>query len=158
MKVNTTSYRGKLKKTARVETNDPEQAKFQIALSVEVVPIWEMKPFNRLIVSTPVGQPAAQSITLTNKLTQPVEIVGLRHELGDRAELKLTPLEKGRSYELTLSTAAQQETRYGGKVLLELKGAPIKATDLKIFVHVWSPQKKERPIVIQPSSPPAKGH
>lgn len=143
LETKTDTYQGRIKKTARVESNDPDRPTLTIALKAEVMPIFKVKPFNQVVISTPVGKPVSQKMTLTFSLEEPVELTGLSHQLGDLIQTELTTIEAGRVYEITVSADARQERRAKGSIRLDLRNAPIKAAHLQLVVNVWRPKKAD---------------
>ena len=140
----TDSFQGQIKKTAQVESNDPDRPVLTIALKAEVVPIFKAEPFNQIVLSTPVGKPVSQKVTLTVNLDQPVEITGLSHDLGDLIQAELTTIEAGRVYEITVFAEARQEKRAKGSLHLDLSNAPIKAAHLQLVVNLWRPKEADQ--------------
>ncbi|MBW2617412.1 MAG: hypothetical protein JRC92_00870 [Deltaproteobacteria bacterium] len=143
LETKTDTYQGQIKKTARVESNDPDRPALTITLKALVMPIFKVEPFKQIVLSTPVGKPVSQKVTLTFSLEEPVEITGLSHQVGDLIQTELTTIEAGRVYEITVSTDARQEKRAKGSIRLEFRNAPIKAAHLQLVVNVWRPKKAD---------------
>lgn len=119
-----------------------------------ILPLFEGKPWNRLVVSTPLGRKASQTITLTNQLDHPINIVSLGHNLGTMVKVNLETVQEGQVYMLTLATEAERGGRIEGRIHLNLEGAPSKSMDVLAFVHVWEPKMrviKKKPQASQPN-------
>lgn len=142
--MDTKTYQGRIKKTARVETNDPDRPVLKIALSAEVEPLFKAEPFDQIVLSTPVGKPVSQKVRLTFSLEEPVEITGLSHDLGDLIQAELTTIEAGRVYEITVSADARQEKRAKGSLSLNLRNAPLQMAHLWLVVNIWPPKKADQ--------------
>jgi hypothetical protein len=127
-----------------VETNVPDKAKFDLILRVDVKPIFQIKPWARVALSTSQGKPAQQVLTLTNRLEDPVELTGL--ELGKLEgfmEAELITVEKGRAYELRVKTDAAVPLNKNGYVKLSMSGVVVKELDIFTTLNVWKPAKKK---------------
>ncbi len=140
LEVQTERLSGKIHKTARVKTNDPQRAEFHITVRGEVRPVFQLTPQAQLILTTPLGRPASQTLTLTNTLPEPVEIVGFEDNVGHGVEIKLDMVEKGRSYKLTMSTQAKEEALITRFLNLSLKNGPVPGIRVPIHVKVWIPK------------------
>lgn len=142
-----------MKKTATVDSNDPKNPRINLVLNVDVIKIFKGKPFDRLFISTPVGKPVVQTITLTNVLNDPIEITGLDMKVPD-LDVSYQEIEKGKVYQITLKTKAEATVRRYALAKLALKGAPVEAVDLPVYLNVWKPRPKNKTSgVRQPVSP-----
>lgn len=142
-----------MKKTATVDSNDPKNPRINLVLNVDVIKIFKGKPFDRLFISTPVGKPVVQTITLTNVLNDSIEITGLDVNVSD-LDISYREIEKGKVYEVTLKTKAEATVRRYAAAKLVLKGGPVEAVDLPVYLNVWEPRpKKNVSGVRQPVSP-----
>ena len=144
IKFKTAGYKGRVRKSAIVETNDPEKAKFDLILRVDVKPIFQIKPWARVALSTSQGKPAQQVLTLTNSLEEPVELTGL--ELGKLKgfiEAELITVEKGRAYELLVKTNAAVPMNKNGFLKLAMTGVVVKELDIFTTLNIWKPAKKK---------------
>jgi hypothetical protein len=146
-----TGYQGRVRKSAMVWTNDPDEERFEVILRADIRPIFQIKPWRRVHLSTPVGQTATQTLTLLNLLDKPVEITGLDNPLEDLVELELITVEKGRAYELKATAKAGKRIRKGGYIKFKLTGVPVEDYKLLVFLDVWDPKtRKIRPRTIKP--------
>lgn len=156
LETNTSDFNGPIRKDAEVETNDPNLPKVNLIMEANILPLFEGKPWNRLVVSTPLGRKASQTITLTNKLATPVMITGLTHSLGKMVKVDLETVQEGQVYMLTLAIEGTAVGRIDGRIHLHLAGAPSKTMDVLAYVHVWVP--KMRVIKAKPNqTKPNKG-
>ena len=148
MKFNTSGYKGRVRKSVVVETNDPIKAKFDLILRVDVQPVFQIKPWARVALSTPLGKPAKQVLTLTNLLKEPVELTGV--DLGilkGFLEVELVTLEKGRAYELVARTKAEVPLAKNGYLKLAMSGVSVKELGVFATVVVWKPPEKKNTAV-----------
>jgi len=144
MNVKTQGYRGRTRKMATVESNDPNMPKAVIRVSAQVEPVIMFAPFNKLVLTTTVGKPARQEITLTNLFTKPVEVVEVQHNLGDQVKTELVIQEKGKVYKVVVSTTAERKARLSGWLRFVLRNAPASYTSMRAYLHVWEPKEKEK--------------
>ncbi len=144
LQVNTKGLKGRLTKRAQVETNDPDRARFHLTLTMDLQPVFKLKPWKRLLISTPVGKPARQSVTLTRTelVAEPIKVVKVDHNLGQTAEVDLETVVEGKVYKLTLSTPAAEEIRRAGFIQLFLSGGPAEVFEVLAQVNVWAPKSK----------------
>ena len=77
-----------------------------------------------------------QSVELTSNLTEPIELAGLGHSFGNDAVVMIEPVEAGRKYRLTLKALATKDMFAGGRITLDLKGAPVENFILTGFIEV----------------------
>ena len=106
-----------------------------------------------MFISTPVGKPVVQTITLTNMLQEPIEITDLAVKVAD-LDVSYKEIEKGRVYQVTLKTKAEATVRRYGLASLSLKGGPVSKVDLPVYLNVWKPRpKKNVSNVRQPVKP-----
>lgn len=151
---NTSGYKGRIRKSALVETNDPEKAKFDLILRVDVNPIFTIKPWARVAISTSQGKPAKQILTLTNRLEQPVELSDLKLGLlKGFLEAELKTVEKGRAYELVVETKADLPMIKYGYLKMSMSGVPVEELGIFATVNVWKPADKKKRQSIVPKSP-----
>ncbi len=144
IKFNTSGYRGRVRKSALVETNDPNKARFDLILRVDVNPIFNIKPWARVAISTSQGKPAKQVLTLTNRLEQAVDLTGLELcLLKGFVQAELITVEKGRAYELVVQTQADVPLIKNGFLKLAMTGVPVKELGIFATVNVWKPAKKK---------------
>lgn len=144
IKFNTSGYKGRIRKSVLVETNDPKKARFDLIMRVDVSPIFQIKPWARVALSTSLGKPAKQILTLTNRLEKPVELTGL--DLGilkGFIEAELITVEKGRAYELVVKTKAEVPLTKNGYLKLTMSGVPVKELGVFTTVVVWKAAKKK---------------
>ncbi|MFH1091061.1 MAG: hypothetical protein V1742_05770 [Pseudomonadota bacterium] len=134
--VNTSGYKGQIRESALVQTNDPKNSKRLIEIILLVTPTFSTQPVDRLIIQTAVGKPADISAELTSNLPTPVEVKGVGHSFGDEAEVKLETIEPGRKYRVTLTAHAKKKFRLSGWVTLDLKGASSRPFALQAFIEV----------------------
>ncbi|MBW1713932.1 MAG: DUF1573 domain-containing protein [Deltaproteobacteria bacterium] len=142
VKVNTAGYKGPVRKSVRVETNDPHNTRLRLYLEAQVTPVFSVKPWRRVYISTPQGKAAVQTLTLTNVLDRPVEITGLYHDLRGLMEAQLVTVDKGWKYELVVKAGAEIRTRQSGWVHLGLSGLPVKDYRIRAYIDVWRPRKR----------------
>lgn len=146
-----TGYKGRVRKAAMVWTNDPEEERFELILRADIKPIFQIKPWSRVHLSTPLGKAATQTLTLLNLLEGPVEITGLENPLEELVELELITVEKGRAYELKATAKAGKRIRKGGYIKFKLTGVPVENYKLLVFLDVWDPKtRKTRPRAVKP--------
>ena len=149
IKFDTSGYKGRVRKSAAVETNDPNNAKFDLILRVDVNPIFTIKPWPRVALSTSQGTPAKQILTLTNRLEQEVELTSL--DLGllkGFVEAELKTVEKGRAYELVVETKADVALVKYGFLKLSMTGVPVKELGIFATVNVWKPAKEKSQTIV----------
>lgn len=145
LETNTTDFSGRIRKDATVFTNDPSRKELVLVVEANIKSMFEAKPWNRLVISTPLGKPGSQTITLTNQLETPLVITGLTHDLGDAARVELETVEAGQIYMLTLSTRSDRAGRKAGRIVLTLKDGPSKHYHVLAYVHVWAPKQRSKP-------------
>lgn len=134
LQVNTDDFLGDKGEQASVETNDPDNPKFDIAMNYTVQAVFKREPQQRLILQTPVGTPAESVLTFTNLLNHPVEIIGVRQNLGPDVSVRIEPVTKGKVYNLIVSTKALAIQLINSAVYLQLQGVP--ASELLIHTHI----------------------
>ncbi len=153
LKFNTAGYKGRIRKSAVVQTNDPERAKFDIILRVDVKPVFLIKPWARVALSTSQGKPSKQVLTLTNQMEQEVELTGL--DLGTLKgfiDAELITVEKGRAYELVVRTDAAVPLTKHGFLKMVMSGVPVKELDIFTTLVVWKPPQNTPKTVIPQKS------
>jgi len=147
-----TGYQGRVRKSAMVWTNDPDEERFELILRADIKPVFQIKPWGRVHLSTPLGQPAEQTLTFLNLLEGPVEITGMTNPMEDLVSLELNTVEKGRAYELKATTKAEKKIRKGAYINFKLSGVPVEEYKVMIFLDVWDPKtKKNRTGTVKPT-------
>ncbi len=125
-------------------TNDPLQLKVFLRMTARVIPAIKVEPHDRFNMITSIGRPASQSLTLLPNL-RGVKITGIHHDMGDRAQAKLTgPDLKGR-YKLTLYTSARKTSYDRGYVWVMLTGAHVSKVAIEAFILVGERAKGPAP-------------
>jgi hypothetical protein len=117
LEVRTKGYQGKMHKTARVFSNDPEHPQVTIGLQGEIwVPIHVAPRYVRLrgmqdeVIETVVRVQAKKKEPLIAKLASV--------SIPDRVEVRLQEIEKGRTYQLKVKNKVKGEARYIGNLKL----------------------------------------
>ena len=153
LKFNTAGYKGRVRKSAVVQTNDPAKSRFDVVLRVDVKPIFLIKPWARVALSTSVGKPTKQVLTLTNQLEQPVELTDLDiGKLQGFISAQLVTVEKGRAYELVVQTDAAVPLTRHGYVKMNMSGVPVKELGIFTTLVVWKPPENIPKMVIPKKS------
>ena len=113
----TKGLQGKLHKTARVFTNDPKNARVNIALKGNVwAPISVNPRYARL--TGIVGDKMEEVVRLRGEKEEPLLINLASVSIPDKVAVTLKETEKGRSYELTIKNRVQAQGTYTGQVQL----------------------------------------
>jgi len=136
LQVDTRGYKGRVRKSALVITNDTQAVNRTISLEAAVRPLLEAEPSHRFYIPTQVGRPAKMSIVLTSNLPEPLKITALDHNFGPAAQVEWEAVEAGRSYRVTLSTQAEREMRLAGQIILHLEGTNTETYRLTGFIEV----------------------
>jgi len=133
-----------IQKGARVQGNDPNLPEIFISMRADIKPAFQLRPFDRLVISTPVGNTYVQVLTLTNVQPEPVEIVGVHHDLNPELRIEVVPVEQGRVYQLRAVMEAQTPGKSTGHIILDLKGGRVPNLELMGYVHVWERAQQGR--------------
>lgn len=117
LEVRTKGYQGKVHKSARVFSNDPEHPQVTIGLKGEIwVPIDVTPRYVRLrgmedeVTETVVRVRGQKQEPLTTQLASV--------SIPDKVEVKLQETERGRAYQIKVKNKAKGEGRYSGKLRL----------------------------------------
>ena len=82
------------------------------------------------------GLPVSVSAILTSNIRGPVEVGTVTHTFGDKAEVSINTIEPGRKYKVTLTANARARAKWRGRVVCEIRGAPIPRVSLPAFIEV----------------------
>ena len=134
--MHTNGYSGPIAKSALVKTNDPERSKTIIDLKLKVIPIFSRPQEQDLVVRTTLGRPVSVSTVITRNVPGNVRIIRIDHSFGTNAEAKVETIDPGKKYRVTLSATARQRVKWGGRVVLDLEGAPVPVFSIPAFVEV----------------------
>jgi hypothetical protein len=117
LEVRTKGYQGKMHKTARVLSNDPEHPQVTIGLTGEIwVPVRvtpryvHLKGMEDEVIETVVG--------LQGQKKEPLIVKLASVSIPDRVEVELKETEKGHTYELKVKNKVKGEARYRGDLRL----------------------------------------
>jgi len=117
MKVNTVGREGRLKKSAKVYSNDPKKPETRISISTVVKQFISVKPKNRVRLLGYEGEEIKKQVTITSVEEQPLEIKEITSDIGDKIEYKLE--KKGKDYTLEIKNRTTQEGSYRGRIKLK---------------------------------------
>ena len=117
LKMKTAKYHGKILKTAKVFSNDPDRPRVDIGLRGEVwAPVVVTPQWVKL--NGVVGDPIENAVSLRGQEQEPLIIELASVSIPDKVDVHLNEVEKGKSYELKLRNKVQGEARYAGDVKL----------------------------------------
>jgi hypothetical protein len=134
LQVNTTGYRGKISKSARVTTNDPRQRKSKIYLSMNVRAHIIVEPGPKIMLRGFVGDDIRRTVQIRAADDRPLEITKIQTNLQSVIDYQLTPKDDGKKYNLeVVSTVTEQKTASG---FLTLQTNHPKKKVLKLSVHL----------------------
>ena len=144
LRVNTTNYQGKITKSARVSTNDPNHGSTSIYLSMDVRPHIVVKPAPRVVLNGIVGEEIRRVLEIRASDDQPFEITSVETNLGASIEYNLSRIESGQQYRLEVRANSESPKTSSGFLKL-LTNHPRKK-ELKLLVHVRvRPELEVRP-------------
>ena len=123
LKVNTRGMRSRVRKTARVETNDPENPSFVLSIGGEVKPIVRVEPSYPLIEVLR-GETGSTTVTVTSQIPKPIQIVSLEPRGTTKATYELKEVKKGKEYRVILkvdTTSIKSTYFYGQPISFNMK-------------------------------------
>jgi hypothetical protein len=123
-------YRGSVRKSATVFSNDPKTPRINLLLQGTVRALIEVNPSNVVVLRGMVDRIAEQTIDLTSSM-KPFHIARIESSLGPKISYRLETVEEGRHYRLIVANQ-EKKGRYSGA----------------LRVHTDMPEKPEIPITV----------
>jgi hypothetical protein len=105
--VNLTGYKGKVKKTAMIECNDPGQRMVQLSLSGTVRSFIEVRPLNSIAFRGRAEKLQPKTVELVGN-DVPFHIKHVQSNLDGRVAHEVETVEEGRRYRLKVSNLVKQ--------------------------------------------------
>jgi hypothetical protein len=125
LKVNTNGYGGhQFKKTATVQSNDPQRPEFQLTISGFVEPFAEITP-ERIVFRGYAGQPLRERVTVRMRPEHPFRLTGVEAKSGVNIKVTWTTQETpgGPVYVVEVENLKKSEGKYYDQVLLKTDSA-----------------------------------
>jgi hypothetical protein len=107
LKVNLKGYQGSVKKTATVNTNDPQNPQSTLVLQGNVKPVIEVQPSGNIIFRGMAGQLEEKTINLTSTKRQ-FAIQKVESNLEDKIRYQMETVEAGKQYRLKVTNLLKQ--------------------------------------------------
>ena len=134
LKVDTTGLRGRITKSAQVTTNDPQQRRTKIYLSMNIRAHIIVEPGPKIVLRGIVGEDIRRVLHIRPADNQPLEITKVTSSLGSAVEYKLSSKEGSHKYDLEVMSKATDKTTASGYIALHTNHPKKKV--LKLSVHV----------------------
>ncbi|MBN1625277.1 MAG: DUF1573 domain-containing protein [Deltaproteobacteria bacterium] len=118
LKMDTSGYKGRIKKAARVFTNDPDNEMILLYLEAVVKqPILMSKEY--VVFKGAPGDVLTESIIIEAQENTPLEIETLDYTLDDNVIFSMEEIERGRAYRLNFSNKPELSGVFSGQLRLK---------------------------------------
>ncbi|MBW1981747.1 MAG: hypothetical protein JRJ12_11060 [Deltaproteobacteria bacterium] len=134
--VNTKGFQGKIRKSAMVRSNDPDQPTMKIYITAEVRPYIEVKPLSRIILRGLVGDELRQTRYISSSDNRPFEIKDITSNLGKLVDYKLKPEEGGKSFRLEVVCKATERVYKSGFIKLLTDHPKKKEVRVPVYIRI----------------------
>lgn len=117
LKMDTSGYKGKIKKATRVFTNDPDKEMILLYLEAFVkLPILMSKEY--VVLKGAPGEILTESIVIKAQEDKPLTLEVAEYDLEDRVLFSMEEIEEGRTYRLNFRNKPGQSGIFSGKLRL----------------------------------------
>lgn len=113
LKLNPKGFQGAIKKTALVQSNDPQQPRLNLTLQGTVKTIIEVRPNNVISFRGLAEEQAEKTVDLVG--TEPFHIQNVESTLAEKIVYKLETVEEGKHYQLKIANQLKEGT-YSGMI------------------------------------------
>ena len=118
MKLSTEGYQGRLRKSATVYSNDPQNPQIQLIIQAQIKTPISFQPMG-VMLSGFVGDDIRQIVTITGHKDQPLTLAFSKLSLPEKVAYELKTLEEGKVYRVVLRNISAREDRYSGYLILK---------------------------------------
>jgi hypothetical protein len=136
LQVNTTGYRGKITKSARVTSNDPAQRKSKIYLAMNVRSYLVVEPGTKIVLRGTVGEDVRRVVRIRPVDDQPLEITKVQSNLGSAIDYKLNRKDESNQYELEVVSKATERKTASGFITLHTNHPKKKVVKLSVHIRI----------------------
>ena len=139
LKISTHNKQGKVKQSATVYSNDPQQPTTKITLSGIIKPYVRILPSQRVSLTGYYGENAQQTLTITSLTDEPLIITDISSSIEDKIKYELKTEKKEKEYSLEIKTLSGIEEVFRGSIMLTTNSQK----KPKIAITVMASVKKE---------------
>ena len=134
LQVNTSGFQGKVTKSARVNTNDPEHRNSKVYLAIDVRAHIIVEPGPRILLQGIVGDDIQKVVHIRSAENQPFEITRIDTNLRSVIDYKLSRKDENSPYTLRVTSKAAEQKTVSGFLTLHTNYPKKKV--LKLSVHL----------------------
>jgi hypothetical protein len=134
LKLKTKGYEGKVRKSARVYTNDPIRQMETITMEAFIRPPILISP-KSVFLQGRATETLTKSVEITGDLAKALKIEPVNFSLKERVEYSIEEISPGKRYRIMFTSIPNAGNHYQG--VLRLKTNYPEKPDLTIFVRGW---------------------
>jgi hypothetical protein len=134
LKLKTKGYEGKVRKSARVYTNDPIRQMETITMEAFIRPPILVSP-KSVFLQGRATETLTKSVEITGDLAKALKIEPVNFSLKERVEYSIEEISPGKRYRIMFTSIPNAGNHYQG--VLRLKTNYPEKPDLTIFVRGW---------------------